>query len=87
MKKKISELRNLGPKSEAWLNRIGIFTREDLEKVGAVEAYRLLKQQGFPASLNLVYAIEAMLIEEHWTKLPADLKIELKEQINNLRDF
>jgi DNA transformation protein and related proteins len=71
-------------KSELWLNQIGIFSREDLEKIGSIETYRLLKQRGLPVSLNLVYAIEAMLIDEHWTELPKNLKAELKETVKNL---
>jgi hypothetical protein len=85
MNEPISDLKNLGPKSELWLNEIGVFTRGDLERIGAVEIYRLLRQRGFPVSLNLVYAIEAMLIGVHWTKLTADLKMELRDQIQRLK--
>ncbi len=54
----ISDLRNLGGKSEEWLNAIGVFTRQDLERLGSVEIYRSLKEAGFPVSLNLVWGIE-----------------------------
>ncbi|HNU06536.1 MAG TPA: TfoX/Sxy family protein [Pyrinomonadaceae bacterium] len=80
----ISELANLGPKSEAWLNEIGIFSKADIERVGSVGIYRLLRARGLPASLNLVYAIEAMLIGEHWTRLPANQKAELRATIREL---
>lgn len=82
--KSISELPNLGPKTETWLNTVGIFSREDVERIGSVEIYRLLRANGFPASLNLVYAIEAMIIGEHWTKLPPSLKTELREAVRNI---
>lgn len=85
MSKPISGLKNLGPKSEAWLAEIGVSTRADVERIGAIEIYRLLNERGLPASLNLVYALEAMLIDEHWTKLPAELKMELKEQVARLK--
>lgn len=81
---KISELSNLGPKSEKWLNEIGVFSRSDVERVGPVEIYRLLKQRGLPASLNLVYAIEAMLIGEHWTALSAEHNAELRAAVREL---
>lgn len=80
----ISELANLGPKSEAWLNEIGIFSKADIARVGSIEIYRLLRERGLPASLNLVYAIEAMLIGEHWTRLPANQKAELQATIRRL---
>jgi len=80
----ISELANLGPKSEAWLNEIGIFSKADIERVGSVGIYRRLRARGLPASLNLVYAIEAMLIGEHWTRLSANQKAELRATIREL---
>lgn len=84
MTEKISNLKNLGKKSELWLNEIGVFSREDVEKIGSIEIYRLLKQRGLPVSLNLIYAIEAMLLDEHWRQLPQNLKAELKETVKNL---
>ncbi len=84
MTKRISELANLGPKSETWLNEIGVFTKADIERVGSVEIYRLLRQRGFPASLNLVYAIEAMLLGEHWTRLAASHRAELRASVREL---
>ncbi len=82
----ISDLPNLGPKSAEWLAEIGISDRAELERVGSVEIYRLLRERGIPASLNLVYAIEAALLDIHWTKLPAALKMELREQIRGIAD-
>ena len=42
---KLSELKGLGPKSERCLNEIGIHTKEQLERVGAVRAYFKLKNE------------------------------------------
>ena len=33
------KLRNIGPKSAAWLRQVGLRTREDLHEVGAVDAF------------------------------------------------
>ena len=77
----IAQLPNLGPASNEWLADIGVRTRRDLEKIGAVEAYRQLKQQGYPASLNLVYAIEGALRGMAWNRLPLALKTELKVRV------
>ena len=77
----ISKLKNLGPKSEQWLNAIGVHTREDLEQMGAVDCYRILKAHGYPVSLNLVYAIEAALLDIHWTKLSTEQKQSLKQDL------
>ena len=77
----ISKLINLGPKSEQWLQAIGVYTRDDLQQIGAIDCYRILKAQGYPVTLNLVYAIEAALMDIHWTKLTTQQKQSLKQAI------
>lgn len=74
----LDSLGSLGLTSTKWLNAIGVRTRRDLEKLGSVDAYRLLKAQGYNASLNLVYAIEGVLRGCEWNRLPAKLVTELK---------
>ena len=71
-------LQNLGPASTRWLNAIGVHTRRDLEKLGAVDAYRILRAHGYNATLNLVYAIEGALRDRDWKRLPAKRKAQLK---------
>ncbi len=75
---KIAGLPNLGPASARWLAAIGVRTPRELARLGGIEAYRLLRAHGYPASLNLVYAIEGALRGVAWNRLPAALKAELK---------
>jgi DNA transformation protein and related proteins len=79
-KSEIASLKNLGPKSEAWLNAIGIYTRDDLQKIGAVGAFHLLKLRGYNPSLVLVYAIEGALCDVHWNELPPHIKAKLQRE-------
>jgi len=74
----LDQLLNLGPSSIHWLNAIGVHTRRDLEKLGAVDAYAILRANGYNASLNLVYAIEGALTGRDWNRLPAKRKMQLK---------
>jgi DNA-3-methyladenine glycosylase I len=74
----LAQLPNLGPVSANWLAAVGVRTPRDLERLGAIDAYRILKGHGYPASLNLVYAIEGALRGLAWNRLPAALKAELK---------
>lgn len=74
----LAALPNLGPTSERWLHAIGVHSRRDLEQLGSIDAYRLLKNHGFNASLNLVYAIEGALRGCAWNRLPPKLKADLK---------
>ena len=74
----LDQLLNLGPTSTRWLNAIGVHSRRDLEQLGAVDAYAMLKANGYRASLNLVYAIEGALTGRDWKRLPAKRKAQLK---------
>lgn len=80
MKTKDPNSLGIGPKSTARLNRVGIFTRADLERVGSVGAYLRVKQVFPNATLNLLYGLESVLMDIHWTKLPKDVKARLKEE-------
>ena len=77
----IAQLRNLGARSAAWLNAVGIYTRADLEHVGPVLAYRMVKDQGYGPNLNLLYAMVGALRDEHWTALPPAEKARLREAV------
>ena len=78
-KSQIDLLPNLVPESTRWLQAIGVHKTRDLEKLGGVAAYAALKAQGYNASINLVYAIEAALIGRDWRKLPVARKTALKK--------
>jgi hypothetical protein len=72
-----SKIRNVGPKSAAWLRQIGVRTTEDLSRVGPVEAFLKVKRAGFRPSLNLLYAMAGALADCHWADLPEERKQEL----------
>jgi DNA transformation protein len=60
----IESLRNLGPKSGHWLREVGIHTIADLQRIGPVVAYRIIKQRQPSTSLNLLWAMAAGLEEK-----------------------
>ena len=64
------KLRNIGPKSAAWLRQVGLRTQDDIAAVGTVEAFMRVKRAGFKPTLNLLYAIEGALLECHWQEVP-----------------
>lgn len=78
-------LKNLGPTSQEWLRAVGIHSRVELERVGVLEAYRLVRLHGFNATLNLLYALEAALRDVHWTALPVADKARLKAAAQTLK--
>jgi hypothetical protein len=71
------KLRNVGPKSAAWLRQVGVRTQGDLEEIGAVAAFIKVKRAGFRPSLNLLYALEGALLGCHWQQIPDDRRQQL----------
>ena len=72
-----AKLRNIGPKSMAWLRQTGVRSLEDLRAVGALAAYVRVKRAGFRPSLNLLYALEGAILDCHWQDIPEARRAEL----------
>ena len=71
------KLRNIGPKSAAWLRQVGLRSREELAAAGTVDAFMRVKRAGFKPSLNLLYALEGALRDCHWQEVPDARRSEL----------
>lgn len=71
------KMRNIGPKSAAWLRQVGLRSLDDLAAVGTVEAFMRVKRAGFKPGLNLLYAIEGALLDCHWQEVPDQRRQEL----------
>src|SRR5690242_19181652 len=65
-----NKIRNVGPKSAAWLRQVGVRTQEALERLGPVEAFMKVKRAGFRPSLYLLYALAGAIENCHWADLP-----------------
>jgi len=77
----ICDMKNLGPKSTAMLAKIGIHTKADLEAIGAVDCYNILKNQHYNVNLNMLYALESALLDIPITQLSNDIKQHLQAAI------
>ena len=76
----IESLRNLGPKSGEWLRESGNTTIAELERLGPVVAFRLVKQHQPKASLNLLWAMAAGLKGNDWRELSEASKKQLRKE-------
>jgi hypothetical protein len=76
-------MKNIGPKSSEWLASVGVHTLDDVAALGIVETYKRVKA-AYPekVSLNLLYGLQAALLDISWSELPADIKAELKRQVD-----
>jgi len=72
-----NKIRNVGPKSAAWLRQVGVRTHEDLVRLGPVDAFMKVKRAGFRPSLNLLYALAGAIENCHWADLPDERKTAL----------
>jgi DNA transformation protein len=85
MEQKLSSLKNIGPKSEKWLNKIDIYTKKDIAKLGPVNIYNILKVQDYPVSKLLVYALQGAIMDLHWNDLPKRVKVQLDKEIEKTK--
>ena len=76
----IESLLNVGPKSGQWLREAGITTIAELERLGPVVAFRLVKQRQPKASLNLLWTLAAGLKGKDWRKLTEATKKRLRKE-------
>lgn len=75
--KTLADLPGLGPKSQQMLARAGITTLARLRQLGAVAAYARVKQVDVKASLNLLWALEGALTDQHWQQVARDQRTSL----------
>lgn len=78
----IGGLRNIGPRSAAWLVEVGVVTEKDLRRIGPVAAYVKVKAaQPQAVGLNLLWSLQAALLDIRWTELPDAAKDALKREL------
>jgi DNA transformation protein len=76
MQNDLLHLKNLGNTSVNWLNAVGIQSREDLERLG---------ERGIKVSKVLLYAMQAALLDIHWSELDPALKNRLVQEADQNR--
>ena len=89
LNRKLTDLKNIGNKIAARLRSVGIFSEGDLRSVGAVQAYRLIKEKYPEETLPVcyyLYSFEGALTDEHWDAIGERRKRELKEHIDEPAD-
>ena len=82
----IEKLKNIGPKSAAWLREIGVLTLADLEQNGPVLTYKILQHRFKGINILMLYGLYGALYNKHWNGLSPDEKTMLqtaaKEQLD-----
>ncbi len=77
----IAKLKGLGDASEKQLNTIGIYTKKDLEKIGALEIYIKLKEP----HLCFLYALVGAIENRSWLDVAQNDKTRLLIELDNFK--
>jgi len=84
----IAKLKGLGPKSERYLNEIGIKTRHDLELIGPIRAFLKLRNEcSTKPSLNFLYAMVGALEGKHWAEIAKSEKDRLLIELDGYQEL
>ena len=82
--KNLTDLKNIGKKIAGRLYEVGIFSEDDLRRVGAVGAHRMIKERHPDETLPLcyyLYSFEGALTDKHWDEIGEHKKQQLKAPI------
>ena len=74
----VTTMKNIGPQSAKWLAAVGVVTKKDLEDLGAVNAFRLMRKHGYNVTPVMLYALQGAIMDLHWNRLPGKLKDDLR---------
>lgn len=79
----LSTLRNIGATIEKRLNEIGVLTREDLQRLGPLEAYRRIHAKSAGRTVPVcyyLYSLQGALMDLHWDDVPDHIKTALRQE-------
>jgi DNA transformation protein len=80
----LTVLKNIGKKIAGRLNEVGIFSEDDLRRVGAVRAHSMIKEKHPNETLPVcyyLYSFEGALTDKHWNEISVQRKQQLKAQV------
>jgi len=84
----ISKLKGLGPAAEKSLNAIGIYTKKDLEEIGAVKALMILeREQNIKPHLNFLYAMVGAIENKSWLEIAKTEKERLIFELESYKEL
>ncbi len=76
-------LRNIGETSARWLAEVGIDSAEELRRIGAAEAYRMIKAwRPWDVTLILLWALEGAICDIDWMDVTPERRHELRREVD-----
>jgi DNA transformation protein len=78
---RLSHLINIGLKTERWLNEVDIYTKQQFQQIGPVEAWKRIKGiHPERATDTLLYMLQGALSNIPWSALSEEVREELVVQ-------
>ena len=77
----LTHLKNIGKKIAGRLNEVGIYSEDDLRRVGAVRAHSMIKNNQPTETLPVcyyLYSFEGALSDTHWNEIGEQKKQQLR---------
>ena len=81
----LSKLPNIGKVVETQLEQVGIHTAQELQEIGAKQAWLKIQAIDASACIHRLYSFEAAIRGIKKTELPQDVKKELKDFYNKMK--
>jgi len=78
----LSKLPNIGKEVESQLNKVGIFTYDELKDIGTEKAWLKIQEIDASACIHRLLALEGAICGVKKTALPQERKAELKAFYN-----
>ena len=78
----LSKLLNIGKEVESQLNKVEIFTYDELKEIGAEQAWLKIQEIDSSACIHRLLALEGAINGVKKTALPEERKVELKDFYN-----
>lgn len=78
----LSKLPNIGKEVESQLNKVGIFSYDELKDIGTEQAWLKIQEIDSSACIHRLLALEGAIQGVKKTALPQERKAELKDFYN-----
>ncbi|AKC61474.1 MULTISPECIES: TfoX/Sxy family protein [Clostridium] len=78
----LSKLPNIGKEIESQLNKVGIFSYDELKDIGTEQAWLKIQEIDSSACIHRLLALEGAIQGVKKTALPEERKAELKDFYN-----
>jgi len=82
----LAKLPNIGKEVERQLNKVGIFTPDELKSIGAEQAWLKIQEIDASACIHRLLALEGAIQGIRKTMLPQERKADLKDFYNWHKD-